>query len=892
MSNTQFRLPINVKPVHYDLLIKTDLEKLEFYGTVSVQYDNLDIWSDTKSLTFNSSKLSIASVTVTYPDVGTQQVDLGHLTFDEKLEQVSFILPTALKKGSKVVLSIQYTHSLTNELKGYYYSTYEIKGQKRYLAVTQFEATSARHAFPCWDEPALKATFEISMISKDDTVNLSNMPVVSEGKLTSSPGTHFFEDGNIEGWKMTKFERTPKMSTYLVALANGDFKHLESSYVSPLSGRTRPLRIYDVKAKTLIQYEQAFNIEFALPKLDTLVVQDFDAGAMENWGLITGRTTALLVDPKRTDLTSKQNVARMQSHEVAHMWFGNIATMKWWDNLWLNEGFATLMGEVIILNKLFPEWNVYSSFYNSRTVSGLDLDARLSSHPIQVEVPNARDIGQIFDALSYSKAASGEERFLKGVHIYLKNHLYSNTVAEDLWAGIQEATGLDIPTLMDNWISKTGYPVLTVKETEDGIHIRQDRFLITGKAEEKDNQTIWHVPLRIQTVNAKGEVTVDEQALLKTRETTYKLDASCLYKLNAGGTGFCMSFRRHTITIIDSLIDRVLYTPEHLAKLGQEAARVGSTLSTVDRLSLLNDAMTLATSGYSTTSSVLTFIDNLKDSETEFRSSLSDLVWRGMTSQVGSVTQSRLDKIDEDGLRDFLRTAVAPLFRRMGYEYPSGEHPDMIQLRTTAIWTAANTGLTEAVQKLQEWFRIYLETGSDSHIPPDLVRPTFRTATKYGGRREWEEMKKVFINPPNPATRVSAVFAMCNTRDPVLVEENFDFIINSAPNHMIIYFFFGVFFNNKIGKANYNELVKKMEGNFQMSYLLQTLSEILKTNEDAQELEDFFKDKDTSKINQSLAQALDLIRAKAAWSERSKDDVKNWLQGWMKENIVEEGISD
>ncbi|GJJ10234.1 hypothetical protein Clacol_004460 [Clathrus columnatus] len=956
-SDNKARLPTDAKPFHYDILIKTDLEKLEFYGAVSA---HLDIESDTKSLTFNSSNISITNVSVTYPDVGIQHVDLNSLTFDEDLEQASLALSTALKKGSKAVLSIQYKRSMTNELKGlfllsvfdseslserlpvhligYYYSTYEIKGQKRHYGVTQFEvtirlivringsilnsstlkATAARHAFPCWDEPALKATFEVSMISKEDTVNLSNMPAVSEAKLASSPGAHFFEDCNAGGWKITKFERTPKMSTYLVALANGDFKHLESSYVSPLSGKTRPLRIYatedcihqaqfslDVKAKALIQYEQAFDIEFALPKLDTLVVHDFDAGAMENWGLITGRTTALLVDPERTDLNSKQNIAGTQSHEVAHMWFGNIATMQWWDNLWLNEGFATLMGEVVILNKLFPEWNVYSSFYNSHTVSALDLDARLSSHPIQVDVPNAAQIGQVTilhhsftcqfyntlhrylmlypilrprQASYFSTLYTGEEKFLRGVSIYLKNHLYGNTVADDLWAGIQKATGLDIPTLMSNWTLKIGYPVLTVKETEGGIHIRQDRFLITGKAEEKDNETIWQVPLRIKTVNPKGEASIEDQALLTTRETTYKLDIKNLYKLNAGGTGFY----------------RVLYTPEHLAKLGKEAARAGSTLTTEDRLSLLNDATTLATSGYSTTSSVLTLIDNLKESETEY------LVWRGMTNQVRSITLSRSDQADEDDLRDFLRTAVAPLSRKMGYEYPPGEHPDTVQLRTTAIGTAASTGLTEAVRKLQEWFQIYLDTGSDSHIPADLVRPTFRTATKYGGRPEWEEMKKVFINPPNPAAQISAVIAMCNTRDPVLIEENFDFILNGAPNHvkyMVLYFFFGICYNEKIGKGllsffktNYTEITKKMEGTFQLSYVLEAISDVLRTNEDAQELEDFFKDKDTSKINQSLAQALDLIRAKAAWSERSKDDVKNWLQEWKKNNHVEEGL--
>ncbi|GJJ10171.1 hypothetical protein Clacol_004397 [Clathrus columnatus] len=378
--------------------------------------------------------------------------------------------------------------------------------------------------------------------------------------------------------------------------------------------------------------------------------------------------------------------------------------------------------------------------------------------------------------------------------------------------------------------------------------------------------SIRQVPLRIQTVNAKGEVFIDEQALLTTREMTYKLNVDTLWKLNAGGTGFCLSplLASFGISLI-RLSDRVLYPPKHLAKLGQEAVRAGSTLSIEDRLSLLNDAMTLAASGYSTTSSALTLINTLK-SMTEY------LVWKGITSQVGSVIQSRSDKADEDDLRDFLRpefqmthldthrfvieTIVAPLVKKMGYEYPPGQQPDTVQLRTTVIGTTADSGLTETVRKLQEWFQIYLDTGSALHIPPDLIRLTFKVATKYGGRREWEEVKKVVNNPSDPSAQISALYAMCSTRDPVLIEENFDFVLTSVPTRMIVSFFAGVAANDKIKKkvlsffkTNYDEIFKKLDGTFFLSHLLNAISGALKTFQDAQELEDFFKDKDTSKIN-------------------------------------------
>jgi aminopeptidase 2 len=268
----------------------------------------------------------------------------------------------------------------------------------------------------------------------------------------------FGEKPSEDKWKITKFEATPPVSTYLVAYANGPFEYLESSYTSPLSGKTRPLRIYatsdhigqaqfalDVKAKVLPLYEQVFDVEYPLPKLDTLIAADFDAGAMENWGLITGRTSVYCLDPKRPAIAAKKRVATVQSHEVAHQWFGNITTMAWWDNLYLNEGFATLMGEVVIADKVFPEWRVHSEFISEHLNDALKLDAKLSSHPIEVECPDANQVNQIFDSLSYAKAASvlrmlseyvGEDKFLKGVSIYLKKRLYANSVSRDLWDGV------------------------------------------------------------------------------------------------------------------------------------------------------------------------------------------------------------------------------------------------------------------------------------------------------------------------------------------------------------------------------------------------------------------------------------------------------------------------
>lgn len=342
------------------------------------------------------------------------------------------------------------------------------------------------------------------------------------------------------------------------------------------------------------------------------MANDFDAGAMENWGLITGRTSVFLYDEKKSDLVSKKRVATVQSHECAHMWFGDIVTMNWWNSLWLNEGFATIAGEVIIIDKVFPEWRVHSEFITHHLERALELDAQRSSHPIEVDCPDANQINQIFDALSYSKAASmlrmlaryvGEDVFLKGVSIYLKKRLYGNSDPKDLWDGITEAAGVDVGKVMQNWVYEIGFPVLTVKETSDGIHVRQDRFLSTGDATDEENKTVWTVPLSLLSTGADGKTAVDHSVVLTGREADIKLDTSKPWKLNAGTVG----------------VFRTAYTPERLTKLGEEAASKNSAFSLEDRVGLVSDAMVLARAGYGKTSGGLSLVSSLQG-ETERKS--------------------------------------------------------------------------------------------------------------------------------------------------------------------------------------------------------------------------------------------------------------------------------
>lgn len=899
-DSDNFRLPLDVKPTHYDVTIKTDLRNSIFEGVVKI---DLDVKKETSTIVLNSANLKLNDASLYSNELKINQVDLSP-SLDDKAERCVLSFSTPVPAGSKATMSIGFSGDLTGAMMGYYKSSFEHDGTKEYYTLTQFEPIAARRAFPCWDEPLLKATFAVTMISHADTVNLSNMPITSEEIYEQR--TTKVEDPSLEAlfsalttqdspeaqWKISKFQTTPPMSTYLVAFANGRFAYLESSYKSPLSGKTRPLRIYstpdvihqaqyalDIKAKVLPIYEGIFDIEYPLPKLDTLVAHDFDAGAMENWGLITGRTSAFLLDPKKADMFAKKRVTVTQSHEVAHMWFGDITTMEWWDYLYLNEGFATLMGEVIVVDRVYPEWKVDSSFISEHLNDALDLDAKLSSHPIEVHCPDANQINQIFDSLSYAKAGSvlrmlsnfvGQERFLKGVSIYLKKHLYGSTVTKDLWQGISESTGVDVPKIMDNWISKIGFPILTVTESEDGIHVRQDRFLESGPAEEKDNETIWTVPLALLTVT-NDKVNIDKSVVLDTREKTLAIDTSKPFKLNAGTYG----------------VFRVLYSDERFTAIAKEAAKGDAVFSLNDRIGLVHDIMALSKAGFCKVSSALTIVDILHD-EQEY------LVWDSVAQNIAALVSTWWEHEAAVGdLNAFRRALFAPIVKRLGYEYSPSESVDISQLRTRAVGQAAVAGDTAVVEELKTRFADYMRTQDDSGIPGDLFRTTILTAVKHGSREEYEFAKALYENPTtSPSKSISAAMAMCASQDEACIKDTFTYILSKVRSQDIIYFINGFQTNFRTRRScaqffqdNYTELAKRFEGNFSFQYIVSSSFGNLTKEEDYQKIEDFFKDKDTSRYNLALSQTLESLRASRAWIERSTSDIAEWLGEWKKGSL-------
>jgi aminopeptidase N len=549
-----------------------------------------------------------------------------------------------------------------------------------YMLSTQFEACDARRAFPCFDEPNLKATFALSIEIPRDQVALSNMPE----KETSPVG---------DDKKRVAFETTPVMSTYLLAWAVGDFEYVEAFTERRYNGRQIPVRVYTTRGlreqgrwalehapKIIDYFSEQFGIDYPLPKSDILAVHEFTHGAMENWGLVTYRLTAILFDEKLSDSRYKNRVAYVVAHELAHQWFGNLVTMDWWDELWLNEGFATWAGW-LATDYLHPDWEVWAQFVEEGHAQAFQLDAVRSSHPIQVAVRDALDVNQIFDKISYLKGCSiirmlashlGIETFLKGVAIYLKKNAYGNAKTDALWSALSEASGLNVNALMSTWVEKIGFPVLTVTETPSStsdpfkISIKQSRFLSTGDVKPAEDETTWWLPLGLR---GKDGVETFGPASMESKEYMIVNADEDFYVFNSGATAFY----------------RVNYPPERLRKLGTQL----NLLSVEDRIYITGSAAENAFAGYGTTPALLSFVEGFRN-ETHVRVLNQALDSVGLIKSVfGDDSQIH------EGLQQFTLKLIENGLKQVGWEPVDGEDYNKTLLRKRLLLTAIVNGHQE-----------------------------------------------------------------------------------------------------------------------------------------------------------------------------------------------------
>ena len=671
--------------------------QFSYHGTVKI---DLNIKAATKNFTVNAHQLRLKTAEV----AGNEA---SGITYDENKQRATIAFSSEVPAG-KALLIIQFSGTINHSMAGFYRSLYKPAvepaksvpkdGEDHVMFSTQFESSDARRAFPCFDEPNLKASFDVSIEIPEDQVALSNMPEKETKK-------------GKDGRKIVTFETTPVMSTYLLAWAIGDFEYIETFTERKYNGKQLPVRVYTTRGlkeqgrlglnvchRVVDYFSDIFKVDYPLPKIDLLAVHEFSHGAMENWGLITYRTTAILFDEEKSDAKYKNRVSYVVAHELAHQWFGNLVTMDWWNELWLNEGFATWVGWLAI-DYLQPDYHVWSQFVQEAVQTAQDLDSLRSSHPIEVPVRDALEVEQIFDAISYLKGSSairmlsshlGQDTFLQGVSAYLKKHAYGNATTNDLWSALSEVSGKDVNGFMDPWIRKIGFPVLTVAEEPGQIGVRQSRFLKTGDVKTEEDETLWWVPLGLKTnPNAEGAM---ENALTKKEYTLRNVDET-FYKFNSDQIGFY----------------RTNYPPARLVKLGQHKAK----LSVEDRIGLIADAAALAVAGQGTTAALLALLENFGD-ETSYH------VWSQILSSFANIRSvfAENEKVS-DALKSFTLKLIAPATEKQGWGFAPNDGFLEGQLRALLIGAAGGAGHEKYVGSEQENFHTMADERTGQSVKPD-----------------------------------------------------------------------------------------------------------------------------------------------------------------------------
>ncbi|KAK9775804.1 hypothetical protein SCAR479_07620 [Seiridium cardinale] len=856
-------LPTNVLPRHYDVTLEPDFEKFSFKGTVLIEFD---VKEETKSIALHSLEIDIHSAHI--KDGDKIVTSSSAITYDESKQVSNIELKDAVPAGGKATFEVKFTGQLNDQMAGFYRSTYKKPdGTEGILATTQMEANDCRRAFPCFDEPLHKAKFTVTLVADKHLTCLSNMDVASESEVTS--------EINGTTKKAVKFNPTPLMSTYLVAFIIGDLNYIETTnfrvpirvYAPPSSDIEHGRFSLELAARTLEYYEKIFGAEFPLPKMDMVAIPDFAAGAMENWGLITYRVVDLLFDEKTSGAATKERVAEVVQHELAHQWFGNLVTMDWWEGLWLNEGFATLMSW-LSCDHFYPEWKVWENYVTDNLQSALGLDSLRSSHPIEVPVKRASEVDQIFDAISYSKGSCvlrmistylGEDVFLEGVRRYIKKHAYGNTQTEDLWAALEDASGKPVKDIMSTWTKNVGYPVVQVTENNDNsIHIKQNRFLRTGDVKPEEDQVLYPVFLGLRTKDG-----VDERLTLSKREDNFQLKNTDFFKLNANHTS----------------IYRTSYTPERLEKLGQ-AAKEG-LLSVEDRAGMIADAGALAVSGYQKTSGVLNLLKGFNTEE-------SFVVWSEIIARVATVQSAWVfeDKSVKDGLEAFIKDLVSERAHKLGWTFSDKDGHIEQQFKAMVFGAAGMAGDKEVVAAAKEMFSKYA-AGDKSAVHPNIRGSVFSMALKYGGKEQYDAILGLFRSSTNSDERNTALRVLGRAKDPELIQRTLDFILSDEVKSQDLYLPASGLRSHAEGiealfkwlTEKWPEISKRLSGNANILGSMVTIcTSSFAKQEQLDKVDAFFKDVDTKLFLQPLSQSKDAIRSKIAWVGRDRDDIASWVK--------------
>lgn len=850
VDELSYKLPATVRPERYQIRLTPDLSAFTFAGEETIA---LHILEPVKEIVLNAAELQIQSAVLTAP--GGKALT-GTTTLDEINERAIFTFPETLTPGPWQ-LRLTFTGILNDKLHGFYRSTYkDANGQDKVLASTQFESTDARRAFPCWDEPAHKAVFQTTLVIPQHLTAISNTSIVKETPIS---GTDH---------KEVVFADSIKMSTYLMAFIVGEFEGTDAVYVD-----NAPLRVWAVPGKRhLAKFGQEIGVDslrffsnyydrpYPGDKLDLIAIPDFASGAMENLGAITFRETALLVDEKAAARSELERVADVVAHENAHMWFGDLVTMRWWNGLWLNEAFATFM-EMLAVDHCKPEWQRWTSFSVSRAAAML-VDGLKSTRPIEFPVHRPEEAAGMFDVLTYEKGAAvlrmleqylGAETFRSGISLYLKKHEFDNTETTDLWDAIEESSRQPARALMDTWVFQPGYPLISVRTEGNEVIVSQQIFRYLQDGSDLDRR--WQAPIFLRAGTANGVQT--QTALLTGDELRLSLSTSPEWVIvNAGGHGFY----------------RVRYSQDLLNRL---TTNLHGNLSAVERFNLVNDTWAAAQAGLTPMTSYLELLRLFRD-ETDHN------VWSAILGSCHYLYRL-LDAPQRPALQTFLRNLLTPIVQKLGWSPQAGEHELISQVRGELLGALGALGDDKAIQtEARARYEQYKKDRNsvDRNIVPALVT----ILAHIGGAAEYEEFKTNFQTAKTPQEETRYLFALAAFRPADLFERTLQLTINGEVRTQNSPYLMRSILLNTEGrerawaflKANWEEMGRQYPDN-SIVRMCEGIVSLVTPALEAEVIE-FFASHPVKQGAKTMQQHLEKLRVAVACKEREAANVEAYLR--------------
>lgn len=754
------RLPRNVMPTSYKLYFEPDLDNKQFSGEETIF---VDVQSPVKEVVLNANDLEVSEGELAQIKKGK-----GHgvwneasIEQDKAKQQVRFKFKKTIAPGS-YEFHVKFAGKLNDKMAGFYYSSStDADGNKMALATTQMEPTDARRVFPCFDEPDFKASFNITLATPPDLVAISNAPLKLKRK-----------DQRTQKMQYT-FEETPVMSTYLVALIVGPFECTDAQVVNNVEIQTWAVKgkkdqaLYgrDTAVKLLPFFEDYFGTPYPLKKLDLIAIPDFSSGAMENLGAITFRESRLLLDPKTASVTTKQGVAMVVAHEMAHMWFGDLVTMKWWDDLWLNEAFASWM-EPKALDFLQPDWKPWDSFVSDKGTA-METDALYASRPIYAKVNNPEDAEQMFDEITYEKGASvlrmleryvGEDVYKKGIQNYIAKFKFKNATTDDLWNSIQEVSGSPVSKIMKEWVYSAGYPLVEVefKGAED-VKLSQKPFRLLDAVKAQAKLTggnaakghVWQIPVSYRQL-------VQDQSARDEKLATHIMDTV------QEDLAMASSKSPFVVNVHSDGYYRVSYPKEVLKSL---TALAQKELSVPERYSLLSDSFALVEAGKLPCADYLELTAGYRDE--------TDPTVMGLLINHLARINLFIKDSDRANFAALVRDRLSVCAQRLGWEKKDGES-DLTQILRGDVLDALGTigESKEVISKARQMFEPYCN--NPDSINPDL-NDTIAGVVAYNGTKEdYDTLFKMYKEAKTPEAKLRNLMSLAVFRQPELIKRTLD----------------------------------------------------------------------------------------------------------------------